>query len=159
VGLIDVMGALLGRTAGLEDVTEMIDPRLVRACSRSFGEDFDNVRFLQIIAWSPADLVARLWAPKALALAWANNVIFPPGRESIYAAVGAARDERRAGTIAHELWHVRQFRALGTVGWLRSYLREWVRLGHARMGESWHEHEAREAAASFVRSDAWRDLR
>ena len=141
---------------GLLDVTEEADGRLIAAIGDFFGEDFSDVRFLQIRAGSLADRVARTYSPRARAFAWGRKVLFPAGREAIW------RDpwrEENARTIAHELWHVRDLREAGLIRWTVDFLREWRRYGLRGMRHAEHEIRAREAAEAFVRSEEYREGR
>ncbi|MFW6156223.1 MAG: eCIS core domain-containing protein, partial [Armatimonadota bacterium] len=86
---------------GLRDVTSNIDPDLIAAIDEFFGEDSSSVRYIQIRSGSLADLIARIWSPRARAFAWKRTVLFPAGREAIWREPWR---EENARTIAHELW-------------------------------------------------------
>lgn len=128
------------------------------AIGEFFGEDFSRVRFLQMAAGSPAQHAGVLWAPRARAFAWSRNVLFPTGYETIYAGDAEWREEN-ARTIAHELWHVLDFRRTGLIRWCWLYAREWRRHGLRKMRHAVHEVRAREAAGAFIKSDEFREAR
>ncbi len=143
---------------GFRDVTRGVDPRLVAEIGRFFDEDFSRVRFLQIAERSPAQRVALIWGPRARAFAWTRNVLFPAACETIYAGDAEWREEN-ARTIAHELWHVLDFRRTGVTRWCGLFAREWRRHGLRKIRDAQHEVRAREAAEAFVRSQEFRDAR
>lgn len=136
---------------GFRDVTREVDPRLVAAIGRFFDEDFSRVRFLQMRAGSPAQRAGLIWAPRARAFAWSHRVLFPAGYETIYTGDAEWREEN-ARTIAHELWHVLDFRRTGVIRWCGLFAREWRRHGRRKMRDAAHEVRAREAAEAFIRS-------
>ncbi len=143
---------------GFRDVTSEIDPRLVAAIGRFFGEDFSGVRFLQMAAGSAADRLRGVYSPHARAFAWSRNVLFPAGREGIYAGDAQWREEN-ARTIAHELWHVAELRATGVLRWCALFTREMARYGLRGMRHADHEVRAREAADAFIASEEYRQAR
>ena len=143
---------------GFRDVTSETDPRLVATIGRFFDEDFSRVRFLQMAARSPAQRVGLIWGPRARAFAWSHRVLFPAGYETIYAGDAEWREEN-ARTIAHELWHVLDFRRTGVIRWCGLFAREWRRHGLRRIRDAQHEVRAREAAEAFVRSQEYRNAR
>lgn len=135
------------------DVTRDIDPSLVGAVGECYGQDFRGVRFVRIDNPMVRRAYAALFAP-AIAFAWANTVYL----------MGAAMDWRRrdevlepkhANTIAHELWHVHQFRSVGGgLLWVGRWLRQRRRVSDIR--DMPIEREAREQADRFIRSAAYR---
>jgi len=143
---------------GFRDVSEEIDPRLVEAIGSFFDEGFSGIRFLQIVAGTAAQRVGRAWSSRARAFAWSRSVLFPAGSEAIYAGDAEWREEN-ARTIAHELWHVADFRRTGVIRWCGLFAREWRRHGLRQMRNAAHEIRARKAAEAFVRSEEYRDAR
>jgi len=141
---------------GFRDVTSEIDQRLVAAIGRFFGEDFSEVRFLQMAAGSAADRLSGAYGPGARAFAWGGNVLFPAGREGIWREPWR---EENARTIAHELWHIAELRATGVIRWCALFTREWARHGLRGMRHADHEVRAREAAEAFVNSNEYRNAR
>jgi len=136
---------------GLREVTDEIDARLIAAIGEVFRDDFGRVRFWQVRPGTFADGVAKWYRP-ASAWAWTGHVIYPAGREAAYQDLNEIVVPAHANTVAHELWHVRDYRRAGAVRWSVRFLREWRRRGLAGMYDAPHEVAAREAAARFLGS-------
>lgn len=109
------------------------------------------MRFWQVRPGTFADRVATWYGP-ASAWTWTGNVIYPVGREVAYRGLNEIVVPAYANTVAHELWHVRDYRRAGAVRWSVRFLSEWRRRGLAGMIDAPHEVAAREAAARFIAS-------
>ena len=142
---------------GLREVTGEIDARLIAAIGEVFGDDFTRVRFWQVRPGTVADRVAHWYGPAA-AWAWTGNVIYPVGREAAYLGLNEIVVPAHVSTVAHELWHVRDYRRAGAVRWSVRFLRELRRRGLAGMIDAPHEVAAREAAACFMASPRYAAL-
>ncbi len=68
-------------------------------------------------------------APRWMRRLWRNGItaMTLPGAIYVSPVALTADRERLADLISHELVHVRQWRELGTVGFIRRYLVEYVR--------------------------------
>ncbi len=147
-------GGLLGRV----NVTADIDPCLVETIGCFFGEDFRDTRFFQVVPEGLLYRWLRLFCGNALAVTWVRDVYIMPGGVD-YSDYAETCTPWHTDTIAHELYHVAQFRRARLVQWVLDWLRDLRKYGRDHMYERPVEVEAESAAANFRASPEYAWLR
>lgn len=145
------------RLLGLREVTGEVDARLIAAIGAVFGDDFGAVRFWQVEPGGLTDRAMRL-GPPAIAWTVGRHVLICAGREATYEGLNEITVAHHANTIAHELWHVCDYRRHGLVRWSVRWLRALLRYGWRGMARAPHELDARDAAERFLRSPGYAEL-
>lgn len=145
------------RALGLREVTGEVDAGLIAAIGAVFGDDFGAVRFWQVEPGGLTDRAMRL-GPAAIAWTVGGHVLICAGREATYEGLNEITVADHTNTIAHELWHVCDYRRHGLVRWSLRWLRALLRYGWRGMARAPHELAAREAAERFLRSPEYARL-
>jgi len=130
---------------GSHEVRDRAVAAVIPVIEQHYAADFGGARVVQL---SPraGDLLSRLYG-RVLAATWCSTVYLMPGALA-YAEDGLP-DPESLDTLAHELWHVHQFRSSGGgLPWVLRWVREQRRYGGWDMPI---EAEAREMAAGFLR--------
>lgn len=130
---------------GSREVKTRAVAAVMRVIEQHYAADFRGVRVVQLSA-AAAALLRRRYRD-VLAATWCNTVYLMPG--ALVCDEEGLPDPESLDTLAHELWHVHQFRSSGGgLPWVLRWLKERRRYGDWDMPI---EAEAREMAADFLR--------